>query len=86
MAWYRRLINVLRPARLDRELDRKIQFHLRERTDDFKTHGFGDDDANLRARRQFGNPALEKERTRDMNVAGWLDAAFRGRAWPSQDL
>lgn len=35
------------------------------------------DEALRQARLQFGNPMLQAERTRDMDVAGWLDAMLR---------
>src|SRR5689334_22931124 len=77
MAWYRRLANIFRSVRLNHDLDREIRFHLRERTEDFESRGLSHADARLHARRQFGNPVLEKERTRDMDVIMWLDAVVR---------
>jgi predicted permease len=77
MSWLRRLVNTLRPGRVEREIDREMAFHLAERIDDLRAQGLSASDASRTARLQFGNVGLQSERTREMNVARWVDALLR---------
>ena len=77
MSWVRRLVNTLRPGRLERDIDREIAFHLREREDDLRAGGAPDGEARRRARILFGNTLVQRERTCDADIALWLDAAAR---------
>jgi len=74
MSWHRRLLNLLRPDRLSRDLDREMEFHLAERADELAAEGMSPDEALREARRRFGNPTVQKERTRDVDVLVWLDS------------
>jgi len=75
MAWYNRLFNLLRSGRLSRELDREMEFHLAERTDDLVRAGMSRDAAALEAARRFGNRTIQKEHTHDVDVIVWLESA-----------
>ena len=75
MPWHVRWRNVFRGERLNEELDRELAFHLAETTDRLLAEGMSKKEAHRQARRRLGNYSLQKERTRDMNVAGWLEAA-----------
>lgn len=77
MSWFRRLSNALRPGKVSRDIEREISFHLAERADDLRARGISDREAARQARSQFGNPTVLAERTRDMDVAGWLDGLLR---------
>ena len=77
MSWLRRLLNTLRPGRLEREIDREMAFHLAERIDDLRAQGLSARDASRTARLKFGNIGLQSERTREMSVARWVDALLR---------
>lgn len=77
MAWYHRLRNVFRRDRVQRDVDRELSFHLAERADDLRAGGLSVDEAVRNARKQFGNLTLQVERTRDIDVAGWLEAVLR---------
>jgi hypothetical protein len=77
MSWLRRLFNALRPARVQRDIDREIDFHLREREDELRAGGLSDQDARRRARVQFGNALVQRERTQDVDIALWLDTSLR---------
>lgn len=77
MAWLRRLANALRPGRAERDIAREVSFHIAERADEYRAAGLGEQDALRQARRRFGNPTLQAERTRDADVAGWAEAVAR---------
>src|SRR5262245_23260258 len=78
MAWYRRWLNVLRPGRLQRDLERELAFHLRERADEL--------DDEREARLAFGNFTLQIERTREMNISGRLEALIRNLRYAIRTL
>jgi putative ABC transport system permease protein len=77
MAWYRRLLNLVRPEKLSSNLDREMAFHIEERTDDLRALGLDDSAAAREARRMFGNPTSKKEEARDVDILAWLDSIFR---------
>jgi predicted permease len=77
MFWLRRLANALRSARVQRDIDRELSFHIAERTDQLQAEGRSREEAMRRARIQFGNPIVQRERTRDVDIAGWVDGALR---------
>jgi len=77
MAWYSRIWNVVRRNRVHRDIDRELRFHIAERTDDLRAAGMSEKEASRHARLRFGNPNLQVERTRDMDVAAWLDGTLR---------
>ena len=76
MAWYHRLLNVLRSDRLSADIQREMDFHLTERADEFRASGFSERDATYEARRRFGNRSLLGERTREADLMSWLDSAM----------
>src|SRR5688500_16244893 len=77
MAWLRRFSNVFRTGRLTGDIDREIAFHVAERAEQLRAEGLGEDEALRRARLQFGNPLVQRERARDVDVAEWLDTLLR---------
>ena len=77
MAWLRRVVNTMRRKPLDDEVDRELSFHLSERADQLRAEGLSDAEAIRRARLQFGNPLLQRERVRDVQVAAWFDTLIR---------
>ncbi len=77
MPWLRRFVNTIRSSRLQRDIDREIAFHIREREDELRANGLPADEAQRRARRQFGNASVQRERTRDVDTAGLVDALLR---------
>ena len=74
MGWYRRFINVLRPNRVSADIRREMEFHMAERADDLVAGGMGEAEARHEARRRFGNPSMQHERTRDTDVLTWLES------------
>jgi len=77
MSWFRRLSNVFRKTRVQRDIERELSFHLSERANELRSDGLTADEAGRLARRRFGNPALHAERTRDADVAVCVEAFFR---------
>ncbi len=74
MGLYRRFVNLLRSNRLSADIDREMAFHMAERADELVAGGMSEDDARREARRRFGNPGMQKERTRDADVMTWLES------------
>lgn len=77
MSWLKRILNTLRPSRVEHDIDRELAFHLAERVDQLQAEGLTPDEARRRAARQFGNVLVQSERTRDMDVSVALDARVR---------
>ena len=74
MSWLDRVLNVFRPVRVSRDLDREISFHIAETTDRLVDGGMDREAAAREAIRKFGHRSTLTERTRDMDVAGWLES------------
>jgi len=74
MGWYRRFINVLRPNRVSADIQRELEFHMAERAEELVASGMSEADARREARRRFGNPGVQKERTRDADLLTWLES------------
>src|SRR5688572_15851054 len=77
MSWLNRVLNTFRTGRLRRDINRELAFHVAEREDALRAEGLGEDEARRRARLQFGSPAAQIERTRDVDVLAALDAFAR---------
>src|SRR5580693_2280561 len=77
MAWYRRLWNVLRPGRMQSDLERELRFHVRERAEELQAGGMSGEEAAREARQAFGNYTAQVERTRDMDSNGGLESLVR---------
>jgi predicted permease len=71
-----RLRNHVRSNAVSHEIDREMAFHLGERVDELVARGVAREDAEREARRRFGNPTYQKERTRERDLFGWLDAVI----------
>lgn len=68
MAWMNRLWNLIRSGELDRGLDEELEFHIHARIRDNVKAGMTPGEARQDAIRRFGNRALAKESTHEMNV------------------
>jgi putative ABC transport system permease protein len=86
MAWYNRLGNMFRRARVDRDLDRELRFHIIERADELRAEGMTEDEAMRHAQAQFGNYTLQRERTRDMVISRWIDTILRNLRYSFRTL
>jgi predicted permease len=62
---------------MERDIARELSFHVTEREDQLRAEGLRPDEAARRARLQLGNVLGQAERTRDADVAAWLDQLLR---------
>src|SRR6476620_683761 len=65
---------LLRSNHVSADIEREMEFHMAERMDDLMAGGMSEDDARREARRRFGNPGVQKERTRDADLLTWLES------------
>ncbi|HKH73799.1 MAG TPA: ABC transporter permease [Vicinamibacterales bacterium] len=77
MPWLRRLVNVFRSRRVDRDIQREVDFHINERADQLHTEGMPLAQARETARRHFGNTLRIREDSRRINSIGWLELLFQ---------
>jgi putative ABC transport system permease protein len=77
MSWVQRLLNTVRTGRLRGDIDRELAFHIAERVEQLRAEGLSAADAERRARLQFGNPAVQIERTRDVDISRGVDTFVR---------
>jgi putative ABC transport system permease protein len=74
---WRRLLALVRPRRLERDLDDEIAFHLAMRRDELEKTGTPPAQTATEARRQFGSTALRREETREAWVFHGLETTLR---------
>lgn len=86
MPWYERWRNVFRTEKLNVELDLELQHHLAETADQLCASGMTEKEAMREARRRLGSYCLQKERTHDMDVAGWLESIRADLAYGIRQL
>ena len=86
MSWLRRLVNTVRPGRVEREIRRELEFHMAERADELRDSGLSAEEAERRARVTLGGPLLQAERTRDVDVALWADGIARNLRHAARSL
>lgn len=77
MPLFDRLRNVFRSNSLQNELEDEMRLHLDLRASDLQRDGLNAEDARNAARRQFGNPTLEMERARTMDIAAWMETLLK---------
>ena len=77
MNWLRRFSTMLRPRRLDSDLDDELRFHLEERVDENIADGMSAEEARRDAQLRFGNPTLLKESARENDIVVWLEMAIQ---------
>jgi predicted permease len=77
MSWIARLRGMLKRDRLDHDLDDELRSHIEMRAADNLAAGMSPEEANYEAQKRFGNTALLKEDTREVDVVAWLDETAR---------
>ena len=66
MSWWSRIANVIRPGSLTREIDEEFDSHIAEAIE----HGRDPAEAS----KAFGSTLRQREYSRDVRLAGWLDS------------
>ena len=64
------ILSLFRRARLDRDLAQELEAHLEEKVDDLVEGGLPEAEAREQAKREFGNPIIYREISRE--VWGWV--------------
>ena len=72
-----RLRTAVKRRRLNRDLEDEVAFHLAMRAGDNRDAGLDSEEAGYRARRQFGNPTMLKERTRELWTFASLETVWQ---------
>lgn len=73
----KRLWEMFRRSRWERELDDELRFHLDSLEAGFRAQGMGEAAARLAARREFGAMEPMKERYRDGRGVPWVETLWR---------
>lgn len=74
MAWHHRILNIFRSNRISRDIQREVEFHIAERVDALVAAGMSEAEAHTEARRQFGNVSAQREATRRVDIADWVQS------------
>jgi len=69
-SWFRR-------RQWEQRMDAELRFHLESMISDYMGQGLGREEAELRARREFGALDLAKDECRDQRPVEWLDHILR---------
>jgi len=77
MAFWRRFLNVFRPARLEHELNEELEFHREMRLRRLRDRGLSAPEAQAEARRRMGNLSVTKEEMRDARAVQWLASSLQ---------
>jgi len=86
MVWLRRLVNVFRSDRVDRDAGREMAFHVAERVDELVAGGMSEAEARREARRRFGRHADIRARVHRIEVIGWLEAVVSDLRYAARAL
>jgi putative ABC transport system permease protein len=74
MSLLRRVLNLGRSNRVQRDIDREMSFHIEERVEELVATGMPRVLAESTARRRFGNRTIQVEDTRRADLVGWADS------------
>jgi predicted permease len=71
--FWNRLANLFRARRVERDIQRELEFHISERADQLHAEGMPLAQARATARRHFGNTLRIREDTHRVNSIGWME-------------
>ena len=77
MTWMRRVRGLLRRDELEREFEEELEFHVAMREQRNAEQGMPDAEARRWARVRFGNPALWRERLREVDLMLWPQSVLQ---------
>ncbi|MBO0863142.1 MAG: ABC transporter permease [Chloracidobacterium sp.] len=90
MFWLRlicsRLYGLLRKNRIEQEMDDEMRFHLLMRTRQNIERGMRPDEAELEARRRFGNVSRIKDQARDIKGGGLMETLLQDMRYGARML
>lgn len=69
--------SALRRSRFESELENELRDHLEKYRDDLVSRGLSPEEAEFRARREFGSLVIVKEDVRETSGLAWVDALSR---------
>jgi predicted permease len=67
-------------------MDAELRFHLQSQIGDYVSQGLSQEEAELRARREFGTVELAKDECRDQRPVEWLDHLLRDVRYACRSL
>src|SRR5258708_22486697 len=67
----------LKRRRWEARMDAELRFHLHSQISDYVSQGLSQEEAEMRARREFGAVELAKDECRDQRPVEWLDHLLR---------
>ena len=76
MSLMRRIANVFKRSRVDREIRRELDAHIEMRLEDNRAKGMPEREARRDALVRFGNPVSMRERTMEADAALWLGSLW----------
>ena len=86
MAMLRRITNLFRRSRINREIEDELRSHLEMRVEDNIATGMTREEARRDARLRFGNPVMMRERVAGADAALSLDSIWRDIRYASRQL
>jgi predicted permease len=86
VAWFNRLANLLRPARVSNEIEEELRYHIDARTADNIAAGMSREDARRDAVRRFGSAALSRERSYETEIFLWIETILRDLRYGARSL
>ena len=78
-SWFKR-------QRWEGRMDAELRFHLQSQISDYVSQGLSQEEAELRARREFGAVELAKDECRDQRPVEWLNHLLRDVRYASRSL
>src|SRR5260370_25404843 len=78
-SWFRR-------RRWEQRMDAELRFHLDSQISDYVRKGLSREEAERRARREFGAVELAKDECRDQRPVEWLDHLLRDVRYACRSL
>lgn len=86
MAWFNRLANLLRPAKVSNEIEEELCYHIEARTADNIAAGMSSEDARADAMRRFGNATAARENSYAADVFIWLETVVQDLRYGARSL
>src|SRR5581483_7974439 len=86
MATFRRISNLFRRDKVNREIDAELQSHIDLRIDENIAHGMSPEDARREAILRFGNPASTRERVAAADTALLFEGLARDLRYAFRQL